>query len=116
MDKTTILLIIEAISLIVAFVISKYVPSDKIEVLQGGADQVIGIMEEITKWAVFFVHYARQHLKEMSGSEKMQYVVSQLAEILKQKGDEMTEEQITAIAQTAYDEMINNESNIKESK
>ena len=105
MDKTTILLIVEAVALLVAFLISKFLPVTKLEVLDTGLESTTNIVQEVAQWAVFFVHYARQHLKELNGSDKMKYVVEQLGKILSQQDQSMSEEQITAIAQKAYDDM-----------
>lgn len=77
------------------FILGKYVfpaiPVDKLQL--------------ITAWAERFVIWARDFFEESEGEIKMKMVVEQLGIIAKEYGLEFTEDQLVAIAQTAYDAM-----------
>lgn len=80
---------------VICFLVGKYVfpriPQDKLAI--------------ITAWAEKFVIWARDFFQEAEGELKMQMVLQQLRLIAEQYGISMTDEQLTAIAQTAYDAM-----------
>lgn len=95
-------IIILAIQLAVAvgaFVLGKYVfpniPKNVSEKLQ-----------ELSGWAAQFVVWAREFMKTSTGKEKMDKVVEQLKKIADEAGLKVTEEQLRAIAQTAYEAMM----------
>jgi DNA polymerase III delta prime subunit len=83
---------------VAAFVTGKYifpkVPQDVTEKLN-----------TLTGWAERFVTWARQFMKSSTGTEKMEAVVQKLKEIADEAGLKVTEDQLRAIAQTAYDEL-----------
>lgn len=60
----------------------------------------------ITSFADKFVVWAREFMKDSKGSEKMEEVVKQLEQIAEKYNITMTEDQLKAIAQTAYENMI----------
>ena len=60
---------------------------------------------DLAEWAAKFVVWAREFLKTESGEKKMAAVVEQLKQIAEKAGIEVTEEQLKAIAQTAYEAM-----------
>ena len=60
---------------------------------------------DLAEWAAKFVVWAREFLKTESGEKKMAGVVEQLKQIAAEAGIEVTEEQLKAIAQTAYEAM-----------
>ena len=60
---------------------------------------------DLAEWAAKFVVWAREFLKMESGEKKMAAVVEQLKQIAEKAGIEVTEEQLKAIAQTAYEAM-----------
>ena len=60
---------------------------------------------DLAEWAAKFVVWAREFLKTESGEKKMAAVVEQLKQIAAEAGIEVTEEQLKAIAQTAYEAM-----------
>ncbi len=60
---------------------------------------------DLAEWAAKFVVWAREFLKMESGEKKMAAVVEQLKQIAAEAGIEVTEEQLKAIAQTAYEAM-----------
>lgn len=63
-------------------------------------------LEELSGWAAQFVVWAREFMKSSTGKEKMDKVVEQLNKIADEAGLEVTEEQLRAITQTAYEAMI----------
>lgn len=80
---------------VVAFLIGKYVmpsvPKDTLSTL--------------SQWAYVFVRGARKFLVSKTGAEKMDTVVAQLMDVALDLGIYVTEDQIRAIAQAAYDSM-----------
>lgn len=86
---------IQLLIAVICFVLGKYVfpaiPKDKLAI--------------ITAWAEKFVIWARDFFEEAEGELKMQMVLQQLRLIAEQYGIAMTDEQLEAIAQTAYDAM-----------
>ena len=98
MDNIIVLAIQLAVA-VGAFVIGKYVfpniPKSVSEKLQ-----------ELSGWAEQFVVWAREFMKSASGKEKMDKVVEQLKKIADEAGLKVTEEQLRAIAQTAYEAMM----------
>jgi ATP phosphoribosyltransferase len=60
----------------------------------------------IANFADKFVVWAREFMKDSKGSEKMEEVVKQLEQIAEKYNITMTEDQLKAIAQTAYENMI----------
>lgn len=63
-------------------------------------------LQELSGWAAQFVVWAREFMKTSSGKEKMDKVVEQLKKIADEAGLKVTEEQLRAIAQTAYEAMM----------
>lgn len=62
-------------------------------------------LENLAEWAAKFVVWAREFKKTESGKEKMEAVVKQLKAIAAEAGLDVTEDQLKAIAQTAYEAM-----------
>lgn len=63
-------------------------------------------LQELSGWAAQFVVWAREFMKTSTGKEKMDKVVEQLKKIADEAGLKVTEEQLRAIAQTAYEAMM----------
>lgn len=82
-----------------AFLLGKYVFS---EIPQSASEK----LEELSGWAAQFVVWAREFMRSSTGKEKMEKVVEQLKMIADEAGLEVTEEQLRAIAQTAYEAMM----------
>lgn len=70
-------------------------------------------LEDLAEWAAKFVVWAREFLKAESGEEKMAAVVEQLEQIAEEAGISVTEEQLKAIAQAAYEAMKAGEAEAK---
>ncbi len=62
-------------------------------------------LTDLAEWAAQFVVWAREFLQTESGAKKMAAVVEQLKAIAEEAGLEVTEDQLKAIAQTAYEAM-----------
>lgn len=94
----TKLMMIEAVVTIIAFLIGKYVfpklPPDTMQKL---------IL--IEAWADKYVTYARTFLDGKTGKEKMKFVLERLADIAAEAKIDITEEQLHAIAQQAYESL-----------
>ena len=57
-------------------------------------------------WPLKFVVWAREFQKQASGPDKMEMVVEQLKAVAKEAGWNVTEDQLRAIAQAAYENMM----------
>lgn len=62
-------------------------------------------LAELSEWAAKFVEWAKEFKKDKTGEEKMAAVVEQLKKIADEAGLNVTEDQLKAIAQTAYNAM-----------
>lgn len=83
---------------ITAFVIGKYV-------FPNVSKPVTEKLNTLSAWAAQFVVWAKQFMQSKSGEEKMAAVVQKLKEIADEAGLEVTEDQLRAIAQSAYNAM-----------
>lgn len=81
-----------------AFLLGKYVFPN---IPQTVTDKLASLSE----WAAQFVEWAKEFKKGQTGEEKMAAVVEQLKKIADEAGLNVTEEQLKAIAQTAYNAM-----------
>ena len=98
MDSKTLFTIIYATVTVAAFLVGKYVFP---RVPQDMKDKLVILAD----WATKFVVWAREFLDKKTGAEKMAAVVEQLKRIADEAGIEVTEEQLKAIAQAAYEAM-----------
>lgn len=83
---------------IVAFLVGKYV-------FPNIPQSVTEKLSSLSEWAAQFVVWAKEFMKTESGEEKMAAVVEKLKEIADEAGLEVTEDQLKAIAQSAYNAM-----------
>lgn len=67
----------------------------------------------IMQYAEAFVSWARQFKSDLSGKEKMNVVIEKLFNIANKYNLDISETEICAIAQQAYDSMKNKEESIK---
>lgn len=94
-------IIMQAITLGVmvgAFVCGKYV-------FPNMPKNVADKLNDLAPWAGKFVVWAREFMKASTGQEKMDAVVKELYKIAEEKGIKVTENQLKAIAQAAYEAM-----------
>lgn len=95
-------IILQAVALLVsvgAFLLGKYV-------FPNVPKTVTAKLRELAAWADKFVVWAREFMKADSGHDKMEKVVEQLKAVAKEAGWDVTEDQLRAIAQTAYENMM----------
>ena len=59
----------------------------------------------LSQWAAQFVVWAKEFMKKQTGEEKMAAVVEKLKEMADEAGLDVTEDQLKAIAQSAYNAM-----------
>ena len=81
-----------------AFLIGKYVCPN---IPKSVADK----LGELSEWAAKFVEWSKEFKKDKTGEEKMAAVVEQLKKLADEAGLNVTEDQLKAIAQTAYNAM-----------
>jgi len=95
-------IILQTVALLVsvgAFLLGKYV-------FPNVPKTVAAKLRELAAWADKFVVWAREFRKQDSGHDKMEMVVEQLQAVAKEAGWDVTEDQLRAIAQTAYENMM----------
>ena len=83
---------------VAAFVVGKYV-------FPNLPKNVTDKLATLSQWAAKFVEWAKEFMKKQTGEEKMAAVVEKLKEIADEAGIEVTEDQLRAIAQSAYNAM-----------
>mgnify|MGYP002800994634 FL=1 len=94
-------IIMQAITLAVmvgAFILGKYV-------FPNVPKSVTTKLNDLAAWASKFVVWAREFMQSSTGEEKMEKVVEQLKQIADEAGLNITEDQLRAIAQAAYEAM-----------
>lgn len=93
---------VEVTAVLVAFIFAKFIqpviPPDTIET-------VMNKTEMLNNYATQFVRMARQFMNSKSGEEKMAFVVEQLGKIAERIELPVDKNDITAIAQAAYEVM-----------
>ena len=96
MDNQVLVLIMQAGIVLVAYLIGRYFLPTEV------GQEAVEIIEVMALWAKQFISYCSQYMNK-PGPEKMDYVVSELKKIAQQQKIDISEEQIKAIAQNAYD-------------
>ena len=96
MDNQVLILIMQAGIVLVAYLIGRFfLPTST-------GQKTVEIIEVMALSAKQFISYCSQYVNK-PGPEKMDYVVSELTKIAQQQKIDISEEQIKAIAQNAYD-------------
>lgn len=93
-----IILVVQLGLAVAAFIVGKYV-------FPNIPKSVTDKLTTLSQWAAQFVVWAKEFMKKQTGEEKMAAVVEKLKEIADEAGIEVTEEQLRAIAQSAYNAM-----------
>lgn len=83
---------------VAAFIVGKYV-------FPNIPKTVTDKLNQLGQWAEKFVVWAREFMKSATGEEKMDKVVDMLKDIAKEAGLNVTEDQLRAIVQAAYEAM-----------
>lgn len=102
MDHSLVILIIQVVIAAATYFIGKHILPN---VSQDTIDNAIKGVNLIVDYADKFVHYAKQFMKKNNGPEKMDEVVKQLTLIASKYNINISEVEIRAIAQKAYDSM-----------
>lgn len=93
-----IFVILQVIVVIVSYLVGKYI-------IPKLSQDDLKTLELVKNWVEQFVNEAA-NFKDYTGEEKKKYVSEQIAKILNEKGIAMTEEQISALIETAYNTYI----------
>jgi hypothetical protein len=105
MNEEAIKIIIEAALLVVTFLIGRYVvphlPTTKIKET---ITKIEGVAGFISTWAERFVIVNAR--KNIAGSKKMDNVIESVTNIAQKYGISVTEDEIRAIAQQCYENLI----------
>ena len=86
-----IMLVISILSFIMGKFVFPKIPNDNMEIIE--------------KWAIKIVHFCRQCLAGEEGEKKMEKAISLLDQIQHKYDMNLTEEELKAIIQYAYDKM-----------
>ena len=62
-------------------------------------------VSSVYRWSQSFVAYCAHFRNDLSGEEKMQYLVKSVGRLCRKAGLDFSDEQITALGQLAYNEM-----------
>lgn len=100
MDNNLVVLIIEIIALVGCYLLGKYKPSNN-EITKA-TDTLALVM----KYAESYVTYAREFMSTNTGEEKMAKVVEMLGALTEKYNINISQEELTAIAQRAYELVI----------
>ena len=102
MNSQTLILLIQLILIVGAYLVGRYiVPNVPQETIQDATAKV----NLIISYADKFVSWAKWFMKDYTGAERMAAVVEQLMNIANRYNLDISEEEIKAIAQKAYDQM-----------
>lgn len=102
MDTSAIFCIIEAIFLIAAYLIGKFVTNNP-KITPETIESVTSKICLITDYAEAFIIWAKQFMSKSTGAEKMDTVVEKLKAISDKYDLNLSEDEIRAIAQRTYD-------------
>ena len=102
MNTNTIILGIQLIVLALAFIVGKFIlPNMSQQSLQAITQGLV----IVNQFAASFVTWAKQFMPNNTGDEKMSAVVNKLTEVCEKYSINMSEDQLRAITQKAYDTM-----------
>ena len=96
-----VILVVQLVILVASFLIGKVIPGASQETIQ----DITAKVNLIVDYADKFVSWAKYFLKNESGTQKMNKVVEQLKMIADRYNLDISEDEIRAIAQKAYDSM-----------
>lgn len=104
---TNIIVDVVVIAVIIgSYLFGKYVTPKLSDDTKNMIENAVSELSFIATYADKFVRWAREFMKDKKGSEKMEEVIAKLQEIADKYDIHMTEDQIKAIAQTAYENMM----------
>ena len=104
MDHDLIMAVIQLAVLLITYVIGRYVmPKMSKDTVKNITDTATMVLD----YATSFCSYAQQFMKAQTGAERMEWVVESINTICAKNGIEISEAEIRAIAQRAYNLMKN---------
>ncbi len=102
MDKNLIILIVQVALLVLAYVWGKFIApnmtAENIKDITAKINIIINYADKFVSWANYF-------MKDATGAQRMAEVVKQLKGIAERYNLDISEQEITAIVQKAYDAM-----------
>ena len=104
--ENLVYIVVWVISVIAFLIASKIIGGDSTK-------EIVMKTNLIVQYADAFVSWARQFKTELSGNEKMDAVVNKLKKITNRYDIEISEDELKAIIQKAYDNMKNKDDTIK---
>ena len=94
--ENIIFYVIELIIAVIAFLIGRFIKPKTAS---------FSAVSNVYRWAQSFAAYCAQFKKDLSGEEKMNYLVKSVGELCEKAGLDFSDEQITALGQLAYNEI-----------
>lgn len=98
--------VVVIVIIIGSYLFGKYVTPRLSEDTKSMIENAVSELSIIATYADKFVVWAREFLKDKKGSEKMAEVIAKLQAVAEKYDIDMTEDEIKAIAQTAYENMM----------
>lgn len=104
MDHDLIMAVIQLAVLLISYVLGRYVMP---KVPQDTVNNIANTAAMVLEYATSFCSYAQQFMKTNTGEERMEWVVTSVSAICVKNNVDISEEEIRAIAQRAYNLMKN---------
>lgn len=105
-DNNLVVLIINIIVLVLSYLVGRFM-------VPKATDKQLTTLDYVSQWAYKFVVAAKNLFSNKTGSEKKEYVIQQIQILLKTIGVTMSDEQISALIEDAYNQMKNGEIDAK---
>ena len=106
MDNETIVYVLSALVLAASFIIGRYVlqkiPESTKKTIKDKVEESKDTIDFVYGWCRRFI-IMEERFSKLSGTEKMDEVIKTVQNVLSDNKIEMTEDQIRAIAQEAYE-------------
>lgn len=111
MNADMVVKIVEAVLIVICFVLGRYVvpriPEEFKEAVKNKTDKAFSALGLAVTWAEKFV-IMEARFSKCSGAEKMEHVIAAVQKILAKYDITMTDEEVKAIAQECYENLIGN--------
>ena len=106
MSEDVVIIVLQAIVVVLAFLVGQYVfPKVK---ANNKYDEIKETLSVLTAQAENYIHYAKEFI-DGDGDDKMNFCVTALKTAAKKNGIEVSETELKAVIQKAYDTMVNAE-------
>ena len=111
MDGDMVVKIVEAVLIVICFVLGRYVvpriPNEFKEAVKNKTDKAFNALRLAATWAEKFI-VMEARFSKCSGAEKMEHVIAAVQKVLAKYDITMTDEEVKAIAQECYENLIGN--------